>query len=158
MANLLLVQYSLIIESRQVVFQFLQERAKDQLNTPLETFNGKTIGYLYLHIANTYIAWAANFALGDDIKYFDQEEKVSLIQLRSIFESIDEMMYRFSNSFVGRPETPVKGFKWPEKYIETNAFGIFTHVISHEFHHKGQAMTMARLLGHIPPDTDIMRF
>ncbi|TKC09723.1 DinB family protein [Pedobacter frigoris] len=42
--------------------------------------------------------------------------------------------------------------------METDAYGIFTDVITHEFHHKGQAMTMARLLGHIPPDTDVMRF
>lgn len=51
-----------------------------------------------------------------------------------------------------------KGYKWPEKYIETNAYGIFTHVITHEFHHKGHAMTMARLLGYTPVDTDVMRF
>jgi len=111
-----------------------------------------------LHIANTYIAWAGNFALGDATAYYDQDAIVNHLQLQKIFENVDELMFRFSDYFSNQPEATVKGFKWPEKYIETNAFGIFTHVISHEFHHKGQAMTMARLLGHIPPDTDIMRF
>ena len=158
MANLLHIQYASIRESRQIVLQFLQEQIKDQLNTPLKPFNGKSIAYLYLHIANTYFAWAGNFALGDATAYYDQDATVSQIQLQNIFENVDELMFRFSDRFANQPEAIVKGFKWPEKYIETNAFGIFTHVISHEFHHKGQAMTMARLLGHIPPDTDIMRF
>ncbi|WP_372850566.1 DinB family protein [Pedobacter sp.] len=30
--------------------------------------------------------------------------------------------------------------------------------MTYEFHHKGQVMTMARLLGNTSPDTDVMRF
>jgi uncharacterized damage-inducible protein DinB len=96
--------------------------------------------------------------LGDATEYYDQEAPTGNFQLQQIFENIDELMFRYSEYFSNQPEATVKGFKWPEKYIEPNAFGIFTHVISHEFRHKGQAMTMARLLGNIPPDTDIMRF
>jgi uncharacterized damage-inducible protein DinB len=79
-------------------------------------------------------------------------------QLQNLFAQVDEIMDRFIAHFSANPSQAVKGYKWPEKYIETDAYGIFTHVITHEFHHKGQAMTMARLLGHIPPDTDVMRF
>jgi len=156
--NLFHTQYALIKDSREVVFLFLQQQVKEKINTPLETFNGKTIAYLYLHIANTYIAWAGNFALGGSAEYCDQEETVDLARIQEIFKQVDEMMLHFSDQFTGNPLTAVKGYKWPEKYIETDAYGIFTHVITHEFHHKGQAMTMARLLGHVPPDTDIMRF
>jgi uncharacterized damage-inducible protein DinB len=158
MAHLLHTHYGLIKESREVVFLFLQEQVKDEINTPLETFNCKTISYLYLHIANTYIAWAGNFAMGDSTDYNAQEEPASLAHIQVIFNQVDEMMVRFSEQFAKNSLTPVKGYKWPDRYIETNAFKIFTHVITHEFHHKGQAMTMARLLGHVPPDTDIMRF
>ena len=156
--NLFNKQYALVKDSRKVVFQFLQQQVNDKINTPLETFNSKTIAYLYLHIANTYIAWAGNFALGDSMEYYDQEETAELARIQAIFKKKDEMMHRFSYQFTDHPLTAVKGYKWPEKYIETDAFSIFTHVITHEFHHKGQAMTMARLLGHVPPDTDIMRF
>lgn len=156
--NLFHTQYALIKESREVVFQFLQQQVNGNINAPLETFNGKTIAYLYLHIANTYIAWAGNFALGGSAEYYDQVETADLARIQAIFKQVDEMMFSFSDQFTGNPLTAVKGYKWPEKYIETNALGIFTHVLTHEFHHKGQAMTMARLLGHIPPDTDIMRF
>jgi len=33
-----------------------------------------------------------------------------------------------------------------------------THVMTHEFHHKGQIMTMGRMLGYTPPDADVIRF
>jgi uncharacterized damage-inducible protein DinB len=32
---------------------------------------------------------------------------------------------------------------------------LFTHVMTHEFHHKGQLLSMFRILGHVPPDTDV---
>nr|WP_261382294.1 DinB family protein [Mucilaginibacter achroorhodeus] len=34
---------------------------------------------------------------------------------------------------------------------------LFTHVITHEFHHKGQLVNMSRQLGYIPVDTDVIR-
>lgn len=158
MANLLLTQYALIKESREVVFRFLEVEVKHDIAKPLPSFNGKTISYLYVHIANTYIAWAGNFALNGSSVYYDQDAPLNIRELQSLFAQVDETMSLFINHFAENPTQAVKGYKWPEKYIETDAFGIFTHVISHEFHHKGQAMTMARLLGHVPPDTDIMRF
>lgn len=34
---------------------------------------------------------------------------------------------------------------------------LFTHVITHEFHHKGQIISLKRHLGYIPAVTDILR-
>lgn len=34
---------------------------------------------------------------------------------------------------------------------------LFTHVITHEYHHKGQILSLSRHLGYIPADTDIIR-
>ena len=150
-----MTQYALIKESREVVFRFLEVEVKHDIAKPLTCFNGKTISYLYVHIANTYIAWAGNFALNGSSAYYDQDAPLNISELQSLFAQVDETMSRFINHFAGNPTQAVKGYKWPEKYIETDAFSIFTHVISHEFHHKGQAMSMARLLGHVPPDTDI---
>ena len=158
MADPLYSQYALVRLSRQVVFKFLQTNVTGDISKPVSAFNGKTISYMYVHIANTYISWAGNFALNGSLAYKDQDEPMNLTQLQNLFEQVDEIMDRFVGKFGSNPAIQVKGFKWPEKYIETDAFSIFTHLITHEFHHKGQAMTMARLLGHIPPDTDIMRF
>ncbi|WP_316788346.1 DinB family protein [Pedobacter frigoris] len=158
MSDLLYTQYALVKQSRQVVFQFLEEKVLGDVAKPLSVFKDKTISYMYVHIANTYIAWAGNFSMNDSISYYDQDEPLNISQLQNLFTQVDEIMERFISYFEGDPTQAIKGYKWPEKYIETDAYGIFTHVITHEFHHKGQAMTMARLLGHTPPDTDVMRF
>lgn len=156
--DLLRIQYDLIKQSRTVVFQFMATHLSADLVKPLAAFKDKSICYLYVHIANTYIAWAGNFALNGSHSYYDQDEPMTLNQLQSLYTQVDAIMEHFNNHFAADPTAAVKGYKWPGKYIETDAYGIFTHVITHEFHHKGQAMTMARLLGHIPPDTDVMRF
>lgn len=148
----------MVKQSRAVVFQFLKTNVTTDLCKPLTPFNGKTICYMYVHIANTYIAWAGNFALNGSQPYYDQDEPMTLAQLQNLFAQVDKIIDQFTDHFAANPTRVVKGHKWPDKYIETDAYAIFTQVITHEFHHKGQAMTMARLLGHTTPDTDVMRF
>ncbi|MNY72090.1 DinB family protein [compost metagenome] len=36
-------------------------------------------------------------------------------------------------------------------------FKLFSHVITHEYHHKGQILSLSRHLGYTPVDTDIIR-
>ncbi|MFM9837313.1 MAG: DinB family protein [Cyclobacteriaceae bacterium] len=45
-----------------------------------------------------------------------------------------------------------------KRNIHTTPTELFTHVITHEFHHKGQVMMIARSLGYVPPDSDAIRF
>ena len=40
---------------------------------------------------------------------------------------------------------------------EAEAFRLFTHVVTHEFHDKGQILSLTRHLGFVPVDTDVMR-
>ncbi len=41
--------------------------------------------------------------------------------------------------------------------LMVNPLQLFTHVITHEFHHKGQIMSLSRHLGYTPVDADIIR-
>ncbi|SMD00508.1 DinB family protein [Pedobacter nyackensis] len=158
MTNLLEQQYQLIKEVREVVFQYLEFEVKQDLVKAVDSFNNRSIAYLMTHVANTYIAWAGNFALSMQKSYYTETDGETVAELRLIFKEVDLTMEQFISRFSEKPFTPVKGYRWVDKYIETDAYSIFTHVLTHEFHHKGQSMTMSRLLGHIPPDTDILRF
>ncbi|MBB6674699.1 hypothetical protein H7C19_28865 [Cohnella nanjingensis] len=33
---------------------------------------------------------------------------------------------------------------------------LLLHTVTHEYHHKGQVVTMARQMGYIPPNTDVL--
>jgi uncharacterized damage-inducible protein DinB len=158
MQNLLQFQYDLVKGSREVVFVYLESEVKGDFLVPLPAYNDKNIRYMLVHIANTYIAWINIFVLKGDRKFFSEDEISSIDQLRDIFDQVDHIMNQFCSKYSENPVQPVKGHKWVDKYIETDSYSIFTHVITHEFHHKGQSMTMGRLLGHNPPDTDILRF
>ncbi|ACU04617.1 MULTISPECIES: DinB family protein [Pedobacter] len=158
MNNLLKFQYQLVKESRAVVLRYLELQVQDDLLKGVDTFNGKSIAFMMVHVANTYIAWVGNFALAMQRPYYTESEFTMVAQLRTIFKDVDLIMEQFITGFATDTMRAVKGYKWADQYIETDAYSIFTHVLTHEFHHKGQIMTMGRLLGHTPPDTDVMRF
>ena len=158
MQNLLAYQYNLVKESRDVVLQFLETEVKDDFLKDIALFNDKSIRFMMVHVANTYIAWIENFIMQGNRSHFSEEHITSINQLKDIFKVVDATMAVFCSNVGLDPIQPVKGFKWVDKYIETDIYGVFSHVITHEFHHKGQSMTMSRMLGHLPPDTDVMRF
>ena len=43
------------------------------------------------------------------------------------------------------------------KMLPASPLKLFTHVITHEFHHKGQILSLSRHLGYVPVDTDVIR-
>ncbi len=44
-----------------------------------------------------------------------------------------------------------------DKKLDINPFKLFTYVITHEFHHKGQILSLSRHLGYLPIDSDVVR-
>ncbi|MCU5378655.1 hypothetical protein OCA08_16075 [Bacillus cereus] len=46
-------------------------------------------------------------------------------------------------------------FKQKKEPWSTTPLWLLTHTETHEFHHKGQIVSMARHLGYNPPDTDL---
>jgi uncharacterized damage-inducible protein DinB len=42
--------------------------------------------------------------------------------------------------------------------LTVTALELLTHVTTHEYHHKGQVLTISRQLGYTPVDTDLIRF
>jgi len=150
-------QYQLIKESRAVVFRFLASEVGDDIFKPVGAFSDKTVAWMMAHIANTYLFWTAHFSLKLDKPFFDWPTIQSVGDIERIFESIDELMQQFIETFEKDFAQEITGLKSNQSPLKTNALTVFTHVLTHEFHHKGQIMSMCRLLGHIPPDADVIR-
>lgn len=151
-------QYDLIKGSREGVFRFLEAEIKDGIFLPVAAFNDNTIAATLVHIVNTYLSWAGNFSLKMNREFYNEHGFSSLMELRELFDDADAVVAQFLHTFADAYQEPVAGYKPGNIYIETTVLGIFTHISTHEFHHKGQIMSMCRLLGHTPPDTDIIRF
>lgn len=157
MYQLLLTQYEIVKSARQALFSYCQTMDND-IFKKVVAFNNSSISDLLMHNANTYISWIDNFGL-DGIQGFHSNDEVSnLNDVKLIFDevnvTVDNFLKRYSDDYL-QPETrhiTRKGIT-----LTLTPLQLFTHVTTHEFHHKGQMLTMSRLLGYIPPDTDAIR-
>ncbi|MOA34854.1 DinB family protein [compost metagenome] len=130
----------------------------EHFNVPVNNFGRGSIKTTLLHVCNTYLYWLSQFALNKEETFYQPDDINSVVDLTACFLKADEVVVEFLNAFKD-PEEIITGYV---SLYETNYdFGVlklFTHVITHEFHHKGQVMSMGRILGYTPPDADILRF
>lgn len=151
-------QYKLIIGSREVVLNYCETIKFEDLTKKIESFNNASIMYMLLHIVNTYMFWLKKFFDKKDFEYFKEEKTKNINEVRGYFDVVDKIVDNFLNVNTNCSR-PVEGeILWLKKNMTFTVQQLFTHVITHEFHHKGQIMTMSRLLGYTPPDADVIRF
>ena len=151
-------QYELIKSSREVVLKYYEGMNPADLTKEIESFNKNSMLNMFLHIANTYIFWLRRFAENEEIEYFKEENIPDISALRKTFDEVNKTVDKFLNKHTN-PGTPIEGeIFWLKKNMTYTVLELLTHVYTHEFHHKGQLMTMSRMLGHTPPDADVIRF
>jgi uncharacterized damage-inducible protein DinB len=158
MTELLKKQYALVQSSRSAVFDFIDIHVGADLNSPVAAYNNQTIRYFLVHNANTYLQWLGYFALKAPFVLLNDEEFADISLIYSLYKQVDATMMDFLETFAEKLEGQVQGVLSRNRQVSTTPLQLFTHVITHEFHHKGQIMSMCRLLGHTPPDTDVIRF
>lgn len=153
--QLIYEQYQLVKSSRQVVFNFCNRLPIQQY---VEKMNqqGASIRHLHLHVANTYVHWISGFAMSNKIVYYQPDEYENIAAVEAVYQEIDELVSGFIEAFPDPSQKIVSTLPGRDT-MEFTMLQLFTHVITHEFHHKGQIMTMIRRAGHIPPDADIIR-
>lgn len=151
-------QYKLVRDARGALFAYLQTIPFPKLHQPVEVFNNKSVCYLLNHIALTYISWLNEFALKNPLLMTDETSWQSMDDIKTAYEEADDAVYNFLSSF-NDENTIIQGLKARQNVmLNLSVLQLFTHTITHEFHHKGQILTMTRLLGSLPVDTDIIRF
>jgi len=158
MKELLSTQYELVKSARGALFAYCATTGEDFIKH-VPTFNNNSIRDLLVHIVNTYISWLDNFGLDGTRTFYDNEEVQTLYQIKTIFDDVDltvnDFLGKYSDNYLSSitKHIPRKGIT-----LTLSPLQLFTHVITHEFHHKGQILTMSRLLGYTPVDTDVIRF
>lgn len=158
MKELLLDQYELVKGSRGALFAYCATTGEDFLK-PVPTFNNNSIRDLLVHIINTYISWIDNFGIDGTRAFYRDKEVKTLHQIKTIFDEVDLMVNDFLKKYSEDYQSSMTKYIMRKDITLTlSPLQLFTHVITHEFHHKGQILTMSRLLGYTPVDTDIIRF
>ena len=157
MYTALLRQYQLVIYSREAVFAYLETLKPEDLLKPVASFNNESIGSMFIHSADTYTSWLVNYARQEQRPFSTQENYKDVNAIRATFEQINLIVNDFLHHFTDRLDKPMTLTKKEGIDITTSPLQLFTHVTTHEFHHKGQIVNMSRQLGYIPVDTDIIR-
>ncbi|HEY4112212.1 DinB family protein [Puia sp.] len=151
-------QYALVRSSRGLIFDFTGSAFGDAgINTPLSAYMNKSIRDLLVHSASCYLHWLAYLALGQPMGSVDESGR-TLDELRRLYERVDDTMAVFLDRFAGEMDVPINGVHDTGWRVTVTPHELFTHVTTHEFHHKGQIVLISRLLGHAPPDTDVSNF
>ncbi|GHF62112.1 putative damage-inducible protein DinB [Deinococcus metalli] len=107
------------------------------------------------HIAGCYLVWVGRRGL-NDTPHLDSAAIPDVAAMREVFAGVDAVMERAFGAFT----TPDEEFDLPlgNEVLRVTQRWLVMHPITHEFHHKGQMLTMGRVLGHpypAGPDTDL---
>ncbi|HXB08685.1 MAG TPA: DinB family protein [Puia sp.] len=154
MIHILQKQYVLLRHSRKVLFDFLDTTVGEaDLNRPVEAYMGKSVRDLLVHSASCYFHWLAYLALQQPRGSLS-EDGSTLAELRAVYDQVDVTMGLFLRHFAGNMDVSFIGVHDDGWQVVVTPLELFTHVTTHEYHHKGQIVLMARILGHVPPDTD----
>ena len=150
-------QYRWVQESRQVLFSYCGALSADELLNENSSFGrGGSVRNLLVHIANTYEFWIGQQALRQPVAFTAYESQQSMNDIGELFVAVDRLMDEFLG-MVEQSGNLLLPYKIGGKAGEAEAFRLFTHVVTHEFHHKGQILSLTRHLGFVPVDTDVMR-
>lgn len=153
-------QYQLIKTSREIVFTYCESMQPQHYMGQVENFGrGGTMRHIHSHIANTYLFWLDMFAQNNSPAYTNGDDITSVQQIREAFDVVnkvvDDFLQTFEHSLFDKITTHIPSIN---KEMSIEPISLFTHVITHECHHKGQLMTMGRIQGYTPPDADLIPF
>jgi uncharacterized damage-inducible protein DinB len=148
------LQYEWIKDSRKVLFDYCRTVSKQDFTNQNTSFGrGGSMRNLLVHIANTYQFWIANTGLRLNVDYPKYENIADIEAVIRLFDEVDAFMETFIETIDDRSII----YKLDGATNTTTPLRLFTHVITHEFHHKGQILSISRHLGYTPVDTDVMR-
>jgi len=156
MQHVLLLQYEMVRQSREILLKYCDTITAADFCASNSTFGRGSIRNLLVHTGNTYEFWLGKQALQQSLVFTAYETVANVEDCIRFFQIIDALVAAFIAKFSGdyMSEINVHVNSAPAK---ASPLKLFTHVITHEYHHKGQILSLSRHLGYIPVDTDIMR-
>jgi uncharacterized damage-inducible protein DinB len=148
-------QYFLTLQARGATLAFVENSIGAEFSGAIAAFNNKSIRDLFVHNAACYLSWIDHFAFRQPKPNFKEGDFNTMTSIRQLYQLVDERTNAFMQRFGNNLDERISGDPVAWGAGSATALELFTHVMTHEFHHKGQILLMCRHLGHTPPDTDV---
>jgi uncharacterized damage-inducible protein DinB len=140
--------------SRKALFEYCHQIQTTDFVSENSTFGKGSIRNLLVHIANCYEFWVIKQGMGKDIHFTSYSSQHTIEDIQKLYQETDAYMEEFiQNAVWDKPLTIITS----DKTVIATPLKLFTHTITHEFHHKGQILSLSRHLGYSPIDTDVIR-
>ncbi|WP_088072320.1 DinB family protein [Gottfriedia luciferensis] len=155
-------EYKWVKENRGVLLDFCSQLKPEDFTRKLDGFGFQSVRETLLHIADCYIAWIGSFILLKTKSPITPKVEIASLNLDDIklrFEQADvfvKELMQFTSEKMNEPI--VRKIPWREtsEDISITPMKLLIHTITHEYHHKGQIVSMARQMGYVPPNTDVI--
>ena len=154
-------EYEWVRQTRGVLLDFCSELDPDDF-TRQNGFGFQSVRNTLVHIADCYNAWLGSFVLLKTKKPLTSKEdllELGLDEIKVRFEQVDSYVNEVFIVLKDQLDEPIqRQIPWREggERISMTPSKLLMHTITHEFHHKGQVMAMARQMGYEPPNTDVL--
>jgi len=137
--------YSWTRGARASLLEFLDTLPVEVLLSERDEFAHGSLRNVAAHVVECYQFWIGEVGLG---RSQAPRRPETVEELREAFSEVDALM---AEALLWEAlDAPLvwKGHRITRRWL-------ICHTITHEFHHKGQLLAMARMLGHpLPPDRD----
>ena len=148
-------QYEFVKSSRKALLGYCKTLSDKDFVIENSNFGRGSIRNLLVHIGNTYEFWIGR-SLDKNIKFTEYNSIENAVETEEFFTSIDSLIEEFIGVYFEKNMIDIE-MNVSDKVIIASPIKLFTHVITHEFHHKGQILSLSRHLGYVPVDTDVIR-
>jgi uncharacterized damage-inducible protein DinB len=147
--------YGLVRRTRARVLDWLQELSPAVVARHDDRFAFGSLGAIHAHVAETYLKWVGTVGLGRAVVEVGARDVPGL---REAFADVDAAVAEALAGFTDW-DAPFPWVQPDGTELSVTRRWLILHPITHEFHHKGQALALARVLGHPhhgTPDTDLI--
>jgi uncharacterized damage-inducible protein DinB len=141
----------------EIILDHIAGVSPDVLTRELAGFGRPTVRDQIAHVLSTESAWVCGLQLMP-IRRVDPRALTGIDRFREARDEIRGATIAYLGS-ISETRFNAELERYPEEWMgprRTPAF-ILLHVVTHGFHHKGQIVSMLRLLDYPVPDTDMQR-
>ena len=148
------IMYDLVRRTREVLLEFTESLPNQIYTLERPDFAYGSIRNIHAHVAFCYLAWVG-VALGykrEDLAMPD-DQITDAKAMRERFAFVDGIV----NEALEKFQTPDEALEFPHRSgnLKLTQRWLLLHPITHEFHHKGQLLALARVLEYpLPGDVD----
>lgn len=142
-------------DRRNRVYDFLGSVKPEDFTRDLPIGWGSLRG-LVLHALEAEVFWVRYGMQQGERPSWDYDDYPDVAAVRTVAASVREATQRFlatPEAHLDRPHTVTFSSGAQMKF--TTAKG-FLHIITHDAHHRGQVLVVARQMGYEPPEIDLM--